>query len=86
MYGGQDTPTGQIQEGFSVNNHVYKKIELVGSAENSIEEAVQNAISTAGRTLHHLDWFEICETRGHIVEGKIGHYQVVLKVGFRLDR
>ena len=68
-----------------MSNHVYKKIELVGSSQSSIEDAIENALAAAAKTLHHLDWFVVVETRGHIVDGKVGHYQVVLKVGFRLQ-
>ncbi len=68
-----------------MSDHVYKLLELAGSSPTSIEDAVQNAISRAGETLHNLDWFQVMETRGHILDGKVAHYQVVLKVGFRLD-
>lgn len=68
-----------------MSDHVYKIIELVGSSSKSSDNAIENAIAKAGKSLHNLDWFEVVETRGHIVEGKIGHYQVKLKVGFRLD-
>jgi len=68
-----------------MSRHVYKKIDLVGSSETGIEDAIQNAIETASKTLHHLEWFEVTETRGHIDAGKVGHYQVVLKVGFRIE-
>jgi len=68
-----------------MEDHVYKKIELVGSSTSSIEEAIQNAVSKAASTLHHLRWFEVVETRGHIEEGKVVHYQVTLKIGFTLD-
>ncbi|MDZ7805234.1 dodecin [Thiohalophilus sp.] len=68
-----------------MSDNVYKIIELVGSSSKSSDDAIQNAITRAGNSLHNLDWFEVVETRGHIVEGKIGHYQVKLKVGFRLD-
>ena len=64
--------------------HVYKTVELVGSSTTSIEDAIQNAIGTAAKTLKHLEWFNVSKTRGHIVDGKVGHYQVVLKVGFRI--
>lgn len=67
-----------------MSDHVYKNVELVGSSETSIEDAIQSAIKTAAKTLKHLEWFEVSETRGHIVDGKVGHYQVVLKVGFRI--
>ena len=64
---------------------VYKKIEIVGTSSDSIEDAIQNAISHASKSLHGLDWFEVQETRGHISDGKVDQYQVVMKVGFRLD-
>ena len=68
-----------------MSDHVYKVIEVVGSSKTGIEDAIQGAIARAGKTLHNLDWFEVVETRGHIVDGRVGHYQVVLRVGFRLD-
>ena len=68
-----------------MSDHTYKVIELVGSSTVGTDEAIQNAITRASDTLSHLDWFEVVETRGHIEDGKIGHYQVVLKVGFRLE-
>ncbi|MCK5275904.1 MAG: dodecin domain-containing protein [Alphaproteobacteria bacterium] len=68
-----------------MSDHVYKVIELVGSAPDSIEAAVDNALARAGRSLHNLRWFEVTETRGHIEGGKVAHYQVGLKVGFSLD-
>ena len=68
-----------------MSNHVYKAVELIGSSANSIEDAIENAIGTAAKTLKHLEWFEVLETRGHIVDGKVGHYQLVLKVGFRIE-
>jgi flavin-binding protein dodecin len=68
-----------------MSDHVYKKIELVGSSPNSIEEAVANAISRAGQTVRNMRWFEVTETRGHIEDGKIGHWQVTICVGFTLE-
>jgi len=68
-----------------MTDHVYKMIELVGSSKTNIEDAIDQALARASETIHHLDWFQVMETRGHIVDGKVGHYQVVLKVGFRLD-
>lgn len=67
------------------SSHVYKKVEIVGSSPNSIEEAIQNALDECGKSLRNMDWFEVVETRGHIVDGKVGHYQVSLKIGFRID-
>lgn len=66
------------------NHHTYKKIELVGSSRTSIEDAISNALAEAAKTIHHMDWFEVVETRGHIENGQVGHYQVTLKVGFRI--
>jgi flavin-binding protein dodecin len=66
------------------DHHTYKKIELVGSSTTSIEDAVNNALAEASKSLKHLEWFEVTETRGHIENGKVQHYQVTLKVGFRI--
>jgi flavin-binding protein dodecin len=66
-------------------DHVYKKIELVGSSTTSIGDAIEKAIERAAKTIKHLEWFEVDQVRGHIEDGKIAHYQVVLKVGFRLQ-
>ena len=68
-----------------MNDHVYKKLELVGSSTVSSDDAVRNALARASATIKHMDWFEVVETRGHIVDGKVAHWQVVLKIGFRLD-
>ncbi len=68
-----------------MSDHIYKKLELVGTSPNSIEEAVTNAIERASKTLRNLRWFEVVETRGHIAEGKVDHWQVTVKVGFTLD-
>ena len=68
-----------------MSDRVYKKIELVGTSSVSSDDAIQQAIARASQTLKHLDWFEVMETRGHIVDGKVAHYQVTLKVGFRLE-
>ena len=68
-----------------MSNHIYKKIELVGSSPDSIEDAVKNALAKASGSLRSLRWFEVVETRGHVEDGKIGHWQVTIKVGFTLD-
>lgn len=68
-----------------MSDHVYKKTEIVGSSKTSIEDAIEKAIERASATLKHVDWFEVTETRGHVENGKVAHYQVCLKVGFRLD-
>ena len=68
-----------------MSDHVYKKLELVGSSTVSSDEAVRNAIQEAHKTIHHMDWFEVTETRGHLVDGEVAHWQVTVKVGFRLN-
>lgn len=68
-----------------MSDHVYKIIEIVGSSTKSSDDAIQLAIAKAGKSVRNLDWFEVMETRGHIVDSKVAHYQVKLKIGFRLD-
>ena len=63
-----------------MEDHVYKVLELVGSSEKSIEDAIQNAITRASKTLREMKWFEVLQTRGHIENGSVRHYQVTLKV------
>ena len=65
--------------------HTYKLVELVGSSATGTDDAIRNAIAKAGQSVRHIDWFEVIETRGHIVDGKVVHYQVALKVGFRIE-
>ena len=67
------------------DHHIYKVIELVGSSEKSIEDAINSAVGRASQTLRNLQWFEVIETRGHIQDGKVQHYQVALKVGFTME-
>ena len=66
-------------------DHVYKTVDLVGSSKKSIDDAVEMAISRANKTIKNMRWFEITETRGHIVDGKIDHWQVGIKLGFTLE-
>ncbi len=66
-------------------DHVYRIIEVAGSSEQSIEAAIQSAVGRASRTLRQVGWFEVIQTRGHVEDGKVAHYQVILKVGFTLD-
>jgi flavin-binding protein dodecin len=70
---------------FIMSDHTYQKIEIVGSSPTSIEDAIQGAIARAAKMHSNMNWFEVVETRGHISNGKVAHYQVVLKVGFRLE-
>jgi flavin-binding protein dodecin len=69
----------------STDNHVYKSIELTGSSPTSIEDAVSTAIAKASESLRNIHWFNIVETRGHVKDGKVAHWQVTLKVGFTLE-
>jgi dodecin len=68
-----------------MSDHVYKKIELVGSSPKSIDDAVRNAIARAEKTIRNMRWFEVTETRGYIENNKVDHWQVTVKVGFTLD-
>ena len=68
-----------------MSDHVYKVVELVGSSPTSIEDAIQTAIKRADETLRNLRWFEVIQTRGHVENGEVRHYQVVLKAGFTLE-
>ena len=67
------------------DHHVYKKVEVVGSSKKSIEDAIENAIAECSKNLRNIEWFEVQATRGHVVDGKVGHYQVVLKIGFKIE-
>jgi flavin-binding protein dodecin len=67
-----------------MSDHIYKLVELVGSSAVSIEDAIQTAISRASSTIDNVRWFEVTETRGHVENGKVTHYQVTVKVGFTL--
>jgi hypothetical protein len=66
-------------------DHTYRVTEIVGSSPESVDQAVRNAVARANVTLRNLDWFEVTEVRGHIEGGEIAHFQVTVKVGFRLD-
>jgi dodecin len=68
-----------------MTDHIYKKIELTGSSTVGIQEAIENAIARASKTIHDLRWLEVVETRGHIEDGKVAHWQVTIKVGFTMS-
>ena len=68
-----------------MSNHVYKSIELTGSSNTTIEDAVQNAIAKASETLRNIHWFSVVETRGHVQDGKVAYWQVTIKLGFTLE-
>ena len=68
-----------------MSDHIYKKIELVGSSTTGIEDAVHNAVNRAAKTVRNMRWFEVAEIRGHIDANKVDHWQVTVKIGFTLD-
>ena len=68
-----------------MSDNVYRVIEVVGSSSTGTDDAIRNAIARASQTVKHRDWFEVTETRGHIEEGQIAHFQVTLKIGFTLE-
>jgi dodecin len=68
-----------------MSDHVYKSIEITGSSPEGVTQAIDRAVTKASQTLRGLDWFEVTEIRGHLDEGSVAHYQVTLKVGFRLE-
>jgi flavin-binding protein dodecin len=68
-----------------MSDHTYKITEIVGSSPDSIDQAVRNGVARAATTLRNLDWFEVTEIRGHLADGAVRHFQVSMKVGFRLD-
>jgi len=65
--------------------HTYRVTEIVGTSTESVADAIRNGIARAAQTLRNLDWFETTEIRGHIVDGAVEHFQVTMKVGFRLE-
>ncbi|VFA80892.1 Protein of uncharacterised function (DUF1458) [Gordonia paraffinivorans] len=71
--------------GEALSDNVYRVIEVVGSSKSGTDDAIRNAISRASQTVNNLDWFEVTETRGHIEDGQIAHFQVTLKVGFKIE-
>ncbi|MEU0992130.1 MULTISPECIES: dodecin [unclassified Streptomyces] len=68
-----------------MSDHIYRVTEIVGTSHEGVDQAIRNGISRANQTVRGLDWFEVTQVRGHIVDGQIEHYQVGLKVGFRLE-
>lgn len=68
-----------------MSDHVYKSIEVTGSSVTGVDDAIRTAVAKAAQTVRHLEWFEAVETRGHIADGAVAHFQVTLKLGFRLD-
>jgi flavin-binding protein dodecin len=68
-----------------MSDHVYKVVEIVGSSKLGTDDAIRNAIETSSKTIRHISWFEVVKTTGHVIEGKVGHFQVTLKIGFRIE-
>ena len=68
-----------------MSDHVYKIVEVVGSSTTSIEDAIEGAVARASKTVRDIGWFEVKETRGHVENGKVAHYQVTLRIGFTLE-
>jgi flavin-binding protein dodecin len=68
-----------------MSNHVYKSLELTGSSTSGIEDAVQRAIVKASESVRNIQWFQVVETRGHVAEGKVAHWQVTIKAGFTIE-
>jgi dodecin len=68
-----------------MSNRTYRVTEIVGTSPESVQQAIRNGVGRAAETLRHLDWFEVTDIRGHIVEGQVDHFQVSMKVGFRLE-
>jgi flavin-binding protein dodecin len=68
-----------------VSDHVYKSVEITGSASTTVSDAIERAVGKASESLRNIDWFEVTSVRGHVADGKVAHYQVTLKIGFRLE-
>jgi flavin-binding protein dodecin len=75
----------RAQEETHVANRTYRLTEIVGTSKEGIDQAVTNGVARAGQTLRHLDWFEVTDIRGYIRDGEVDHYQVTMKIGFRLE-
>ena len=68
-----------------MSDHVYKMVEIVESSKEGIDDAIRNAIETSAKSIRHVSWFEVVKTTGHVVDGKVTHFQVTLKFGFRIE-
>ena len=68
-----------------MSNHTYRVTEIVGTSPDGIDQAIRNGVTRASTTIRHLDWFEVTEVRGQVVDGGVQHFQVAMKVGFRLE-
>jgi dodecin len=68
-----------------MSDHVYRLVDVVGSSQVGTDDAIRNAVETAAKSIRNIEWFEVVETRGHVVAGKVAHFQVTLKIGFRFE-
>ncbi len=68
-----------------MSSRTYRVTEIVGTSPDGIDQAVRNGVNRASRTLRHVDWFEVTQVRGHLVDGQVEHFQVTMKLGFRLE-
>ena len=68
-----------------MSSRTYRVTEIVGTSPDGVDQAIKNGIERASQTIRHLDWFEVTEIRGHIVDGDVGHFQVTMKIGFKLE-
>ena len=68
-----------------MSDHVYRVTDIVGSSPDSVQQAIRNGVSRAGQTLRNVEWFEVTEIRGQVADGEVAHFQVGLRIGFRLD-
>lgn len=68
-----------------MSDHVYRLSEIVGSSQTSVDDAIRTAVRKAAQTVHNIEWFQTQEIRGHVAEGDVQHFQVTLKIGFRVD-
>ena len=78
-------PGAPIQHEDQMSDHSYRLIEVVGSSPDGVDHAIRNAVEDAAKTLRNIHWFEVVETRGHVEDGKVKHFQVTVKIGFTLD-
>lgn len=79
-------PIGAFGAGYAaMGNHTYKMVDLVGTSTEGNDDAIRNALASAAKTIRNIDWFEVMQTRGHVADGKVAHYQVTLRVAFRLE-
>lgn len=68
-----------------MSDHIYKSVEVTGSSTNGVDDAIRNAVGKASESLRHLEWFEVVQIRGHLADGAVAHFQVTVKIGFKLE-